>query len=128
VALCVVYVLNVPFYAGSRIGSIGSWRLEHGRMGLRWGTRSTESFYVAINSEGLRFRPEARLYSATSGEAHVPLWMPILLVAGVTGWAWARAGRQAPPAGVCAGCGYSLRSLPAGAPCPECGRADHAGG
>lgn len=38
-----LWLLNRPFYAGSRIASIGSWRLEHGRLTLNWGRPSTES-------------------------------------------------------------------------------------
>lgn len=52
----------------------------------------------------------------------VPLWLPLLAAVGGAAWAhgaisaraWARSGR-------CDACGYSLNSLPVGAPCPECG-------
>ncbi|MFG0284295.1 MAG: hypothetical protein ACF8R7_07720 [Phycisphaerales bacterium JB039] len=52
---------------------------------------------------------------------HVPLWPLAALGAGGALLAW-RMGRRRASAELCQRCGYSLAGLPAGAPCPECGR------
>lgn len=49
----------------------------------------------------------------------VPLWIPLALVAGVTGLLWWRRRGHAP--GQCPTCGYASAGLPCGARCPECG-------
>lgn len=71
-------VLSLPFYSGCS-GKHLQCRVEHGRIGLgyRQVEGNPESFYVACNSEGLRFLPEV----STSGGVHVqiPLWIPLLL-------------------------------------------------
>ncbi len=115
-----LWALNVPFYAGSRIGSIGAWRLEHGRFTLsRVPFPSTEAFYIAPNSEGPRFLPDWRFFARSDGSASVPLWIPLAIVAAIMGREWRRPRRTL--RGKCPACGYSLRGLAAGAPCPECG-------
>jgi hypothetical protein len=64
--------------------------------------------------------------STTAGTArmfslNVPLWLPVapLAVPVILLW-WNDRGRVRP--GGCRGCRYDLSGLPAGAPCPECGR------
>lgn len=52
--------------------------------------------------------------------ARMPLWMPIILLGGVCGFAWARHARRN-PAGVCGRCDYDLGGLKMNDPCPECG-------
>jgi hypothetical protein len=121
VLLVLLYAANVPFYSGSRIGAMGSWRMEHGRITLqRLSFASNESFYVAINTEGLRFRPSYRLAAWNDWGFTLPLWMPLLVVAGfaIREWRRPRSGRH----GLCPSCGYPLRGLAPGATCPECGR------
>ena len=56
--------------------------------------------------------------SGGAGVVFVPLWVPVVVCAGLlwVAWRWARrAGR-----GVCPACGYSLAGLRGGV-CPECG-------
>ncbi|MBK8099379.1 MAG: hypothetical protein IPK26_19905 [Planctomycetes bacterium] len=71
-------LLSLPFYSGCS-GRHLQCRVEHGRIGLgyRQIEGNPESFYVAINSEGLRFLPEV----TTGGgiQMQVPLWLPLLL-------------------------------------------------
>lgn len=50
----------------------------------------------------------------------VPLWMPIVLLGGMSGWLFRRSRGRDPLA--CAACGYDLRGLTENAMCPECGR------
>lgn len=113
-------VLCVPFYSGSRLPWRMSWRLEHGRMTVsRRGAASTESFYIAINNEGLKFRPDWRFFGWSDWDLTVPLW--ITMAAGVAGAAWLWRSRRCTGA-ACPKCGYSRAGLDAGAPCPECGQ------
>lgn len=79
------WLLNRPFYAGSRIGSIGSWRLEHGRLTLRWGRPSTESFYIAINSEPVRWAAEFTRFSPGEWQIVLPLWIAEAMTLGLAG-------------------------------------------
>ena len=117
-AVAAIYVLNVPFYSGSSLWATASWRMEHGRLSVHWGQAPhRESFYVAPNAEGLRFRPDGRFYSWTSGFVRIPLWMPLTAAAAGTVAVWRKPRRR----GVCAACGYSLEGLAAGT-CPECGK------
>ncbi len=63
--------------------------MEHGRIRLVHSPRvARESFYVAINSEGLRFRPEWRFYDRSNWYVNVPLWLPLGVVVVVTTCAW----------------------------------------
>lgn len=86
--VAVLWFLNLPFYSGSRISSLGSWRLEHGRFTLNWGRPSTESFYIAINSEPVRWKAEFTHYSPGEWQIVVPLWVvgALALVAAGTFW------------------------------------------
>ena len=55
----------------------------------------------------------------------LPLWIPLLIVAGATAAAWwadARA-RRRERANACPACGYDRRGLDVGRVCPECGAA-----
>lgn len=120
--LCGLYVLSVPLYSGSSVGSRMSWRMEHGRLKVecRPAGRNPESFYIAGNSEGLRFAPDWHVYSAGDWFFNVPLWVPLgACVLGSAGLFFAMRKRRRP--GVCARCGYDLSGLAAGARCPECG-------
>lgn len=113
-----VYAANLPFYSGSSLGPNWRWRMEHGRfLVARSSVESRESFYIAPNSEGLRFRPDWR-FTAGDWRVNIPLWIPFLLVAGATAAAW-RPRRRAG----CPRCGYDMTGLPAAAVCPECGLA-----
>lgn len=51
----------------------------------------------------------------------LPLWMPLVLCAGLTVVAW-RVGRRAADPLACPSCGYNLTGLDAATACPECGR------
>jgi hypothetical protein len=120
VVLSMLFVANLPFYSGSTIGRNLAWRLEHGRLTLRARPgQNPESFYLAVNSEGLRWACEFRYAAASDWLICVPLWMPVLLC-----WTWAVSAwwPVRPRPGVCPTCGYSLVNLPSSAPCPECGR------
>ena len=86
------WALNVPFYSGAG-GPHWNWRLEHGRIRVahRPEPANPQSFYVAANSEGLRWAPEWRRYAPGDWTVNVPLWAllpPWLALA-----AWGRLGR-----------------------------------
>lgn len=86
--IAVLWRVNLPFYSGSCISSRGSWRLEHGRFTLNWGRPSTESVYIAINSESVRWKAEFTHYSPGEWQIVVPLWVvgAVALVAAGTFW------------------------------------------
>ncbi|MBS0197381.1 MAG: hypothetical protein JSR77_11550 [Planctomycetes bacterium] len=118
IIIALLQLASIPFYAGSSLGPRASWRFEHGRITFtRNDTLNPEPFYVALNSEGLRWSFEARRYSATHWFMTVPLWFPFLLTAA---WAW-RYRRRRGASNACASCGYPLAGLTPGSSCPECG-------
>ena len=82
VLLLLLWAANLPFYSGSSVGSPLAWRMEHGRIKVAcspWGLN--ESFYIAANSEGLRFAPKWRVYSYNDWMVNIPLWMPVSVCA-----------------------------------------------
>lgn len=121
VLLMLLYVANVPFYSGSSVGSRLNWRMEHGRLRVQCRqVNYPESFYIAINSEGLKFVPEWRVQAWGNWDVNVPLWIPLgVCILGSAGLFVVTRKRQ--PPGVCGQCGYDTTGLVAGAKCPECG-------
>lgn len=117
ILLLMLYALNMPFYSGAGITARLHWRMEHGRLTVERTVAHRESFYIAINSEGLRFRPRWRYGSWDAWSVTIPLWAPLGLAAGWCAWVWWP--RRLPHA--CRACGYSRAGLAQGAPCPECG-------
>jgi hypothetical protein len=51
----------------------------------------------------------------------IPLWIVLVVAAIPTGLLWWRDRKRRGP-GACVKCGYDLKGLAVGAPCPECGR------
>jgi hypothetical protein len=97
-AVLLVYAANVPFYSGSALGSEFSWRMEHGRLTLkRSPVTADESFYVANNTEGLRFGFDSDYWRAGDWRVTIPLWAPLLLAVGWAAWAWRPRGAAASP-------------------------------
>jgi hypothetical protein len=122
VVLALVYLANLPLYAGSSLGPFISWRMEHGRLALeRHAAQNPEAFYVAINSEGMRFAPECRVFSWRDWRVNVPLWLPLLLAVAVTSRAWTRWIRRPRDPSRCPACRYPRAGLAFTIPCPECG-------
>jgi hypothetical protein len=121
--LLLLFLANVPFYSGSSIGSHFSWRMEHGRIALHASSSPVhESFYIALNSEGVHFTPEWRADSLTDWRINIPLWMPLLLTVVISAAAWRRWLRRRPrPSDRCPTCRYPRAGLAPTAPCPECG-------
>ncbi|MEX2219112.1 MAG: hypothetical protein WD749_10175 [Phycisphaerales bacterium] len=119
-AVLLLWAANVPFYSGSDLGPNWGWRMEHGRITLnRHATpQNPESFYIAPNSEALRWGFGGR-YGSSGWSVTIPLWAIFLPTAAAAALLW----RRPRTPGRCRRCGYDLASLPAGAPCPECGRA-----
>lgn len=136
--------LCLPFYAGSTIHASpgagdaqssgawrASWRLEHGRLNIRClpdpviSVQMYEPFWVAPNSEGLRWAPSGDLNGLRDWSLTIPLWMPLAVLVGLAGAGWRghfsarRADRAA--RGMCPACGYDRSGLAADAVCPECG-------
>lgn len=120
--LVILYVLSVPFYSGSALPLKCAWRLEHGCLKFeRKSAGTTESFYIAINSEGLRFLPECRVFNSPDWMVNIPLWIPLLAIGGWTTRAWISHHRNTPRFKTgCPGCGYNRDGLLA-TKCPECG-------
>ena len=121
----VLIVLSLPYYAGSTIhASLGSenaaasgawrlsWRLEHARLTVTCrpdfvpGVQLHEPLWIAHNSEGLRWMPGGHFARAVDWHVTLPLWMALVLCAGVSvlGWrSWRQARRRA--ATHCHACG-----------------------
>lgn len=118
VLLIMLYVANLPFYSGASLTPHFSWRMEHGRLRLECSSVAhTESFYVALNSEGLRWAPQVSLHSLGNWMVNIPIWIALLPAIAWAFTAW----RPRPVKGACR-CGYPLKGLAPSAPCPECGR------
>ena len=72
-----LWALNVPFYSGAG-GPHWRWRMEHGRLRVEHRSEpvNPESFYIDLNHEGLRFRPEWNFQSSRDWMINIPLWVP----------------------------------------------------
>lgn len=75
-------------------------------------------FYRGVIEPAQRGMRSALIPKYHYGGLWIPLWLPLVLVAGLTG----RAGRLARPKGCCRRCGYELTGNTTGL-CPECGAA-----
>ncbi|MFT7463515.1 MAG: hypothetical protein ACI9EF_001859 [Pseudohongiellaceae bacterium] len=86
-----VLLLNTVVYAGASLGNF-RWRLEHGRLLLQVAQNiglSPEAFFVAPNSEPLRFTINGDWSGMSSWWIALPLWVPFVFAAG---W-WIRSRR-----------------------------------
>jgi uncharacterized protein len=98
--VAMVYLANLPFYAGSRLGGDLHWRMEHGRLTLLSHPRhAAPDFWLAGNTEGLRWVPEWRRLTADHWWVTIPLWIPLGLCLLWTAASW----RRRPPARTAAG-------------------------
>lgn len=120
-AICVVLqIASIPLYAGSALGAGLSWRFEHGRLTITKSRMpSREGFFIAFNSEGLRFLPAMVVRALGDWSITIPIWMPLAACAGGAFVCFRRAGGAA--AAACGSCGYDLSGLPGAQACPECG-------
>jgi hypothetical protein len=99
VALLLLLAANVPFYAGSTPMEGFSWRMESGRLELwRSDTKAPKSFWVAGNTEGLKWVPRVRIHGADDWRLVLPLWIPLLGALAWCAWSW-RPPRDAGAAG-----------------------------
>jgi hypothetical protein len=120
ILLLTLFLANLPFYSGSTLGPTLSWRMEHARLTIqRRPSQNPESFYIAPNSEGLRWGWDFHYNAPKDWFIRVPLWTPILLSLAWTIYAWFPRRRGSD---TCRECGYSLLNLAPDLPCPECGR------
>ena len=71
----------------------------------------------AIKQLGLLW-PHVR-WTHGKGLIVIPLWLPLLIVSGLTAFTWRNA-RRRPSAGHCSNCNYDLTANQSGK-CPECG-------
>lgn len=80
--LAALLVLNLPFYAGAG-GERIAWRMEHGRLTLRCSESARpQGFWVAPNSEGLRWSPSGRFHAWNYWTVTLPLWIPLAICLG----------------------------------------------
>ncbi len=86
--LALLWLLNLPFYSGSKLGAGMSWRMEHGRLTVRRSTSapSTSSFYIANNSEGMRWSPQFRAGDWGHWSVTLPLWIGFVMCVGGCVW------------------------------------------
>lgn len=83
--LLALQLASLPFYTGSSLGGRFHWRLEHARLTLKQAPIDFyhESFFVGLNTEGLKWTPEGRINSLTHWSVTIPLWMPLAAAVGV---------------------------------------------
>jgi len=98
VLVFLLYAANVPFYAGSSLGDTHSWRMEHGRLTVRQAAATApKSFWMDLNSEGLRFGWEWQRSATGAGRDDwtltLPLWIPLGLCLLWLALVW-RSGRE----------------------------------
>lgn len=96
----VVYLANLPFYAGQTFESGLKWRMEHGRLAISQRPANQgrpKPFWVDLNAEGMRWRPEGSLAGPGDWSVTIPLWIPLGLCLVWCAVAWRR--RAAAPAG-----------------------------
>lgn len=81
-----LWIMNLPFYSGAG-GPHLRWRMEHGRFRIEHRSEPIhpETFYIALNSEGLRFGPEAD-FDGDDWMINLPLWIPFLACVGLALW------------------------------------------
>jgi hypothetical protein len=92
-ALLALLALNVPFYAGGTPVEGFRWRMEHGCLSLlRSDVVRLQSFWVAGNTEGLRWTPRVRIHDSDHWRVILPLWMPLVAALAWCAWSWRRTG------------------------------------
>lgn len=119
VLTALLLLANLPFYAGGSLGRIAHIRMEHGRVTVHtMPAGNPESFFIDLNSEGLRWSFDLGHRGGASFVITVPLWFiaACFVSAALASRRVARA--STPPR--CSTCGYPRDGL-GGAPCPECG-------
>jgi ribosomal protein L37E len=120
IGLLLLQIASLPFYAGAS-GRWFRWRFEHGCLTIaRSPWLANESFYIAMNTEGLRWTPHARISGVRDWELCIPVWIPLVTSVAWCVLAWRR--RAASDDLTCARCGFSLVGL-SSTTCPECGTA-----
>lgn len=118
VLLSLLCLASVPFYSGSGLGRTYSWRMEHGCLTVTHAPNvGNETFYIDVNTEGMRYTWEGRWSSSMDWQIRVPLWAPWLVCAAWTAWAWRKRRHRSG----CSRCGYSRAGIAPDVPCPECG-------
>ena len=96
VVVFLVYVANVPFYAGSSLGPRHSWRMEHGRLTVeRSEVVAQKDLWIDLNSEGLRFGFLIERSIPGQWSVTVPLWAPLLLALWWLRQVWSAGGESA---------------------------------
>ena len=104
VALAVFAIVAMSAFGFAAANTMpANTRAGDGSFTLNWGRPSTESFYIAINSEPLRWKPEFAHDSPGKWQIVVPLWVvgAVALVAAGTFCAWSgvRVPCRRPPIG-----------------------------
>lgn len=79
-------------------------------------------YFASFEPDGpVRLRPYINSDSESIG-VFVPLWIPMIVAAGLTAWI-ASSRRWNALTAACKKCGYDCTGVPVGAVCPECGKA-----
>lgn len=98
--LLLLLAANLPFDAGATPVGGFSRRMEPGRLELvRSDTHSPQSFWLAGNTEGLKWAPRTRLGGRNQWRVHLPLWIPLAGSLAWCAWSWRapRGGRPQSP-------------------------------
>jgi hypothetical protein len=87
----VLYLANLPLYAGQSFEGGFSWRMEHGRITVSQDPRThAKPFWVDWNTESLRWSAQWRRLSPEGWVLTLPLWIPLAACLAWCGVSWRR--------------------------------------
>lgn len=95
-----IYLANLPFYAGQTFDGGLHWRMEYGRLMIRQTSSDRpKPFWIDLNNGGLRWSAQWRRYGPDSWVLVLPLWIPLGLCVAWCAVSWRRRATEPADAG-----------------------------